>query len=113
MTDEQKAFAMHPNAPFVEACPGAGKTRAALSRLEQLAKALPPRRGIAVLSFTNKAIEEFKDRSGKAGIKRVIQFPGFLGTFDAFVRHFLFSCNGAAANAPKPHVVESWDALEI
>ena len=113
MTTEQKAFAVHPNEAFVEACPGAGKTRTILARLAHLAKSLPPRHGIAVLSFTNKAIEEFKSRSGSVGGPHVLQFPGFIGTFDAFVRHFLFIPTGIEGSATKPHVVDSWESLGI
>ncbi len=113
LTTEQRAFAEHPHEVFVDACPGSGKTRTILARLAYLATSLPPRRGIAVLSFTNKAIEEFKERSGPAGVAYLLQFPGFIGTFDAFVRHFLFTPSGAGESASKPHVVDSWDALGV
>jgi DNA helicase II / ATP-dependent DNA helicase PcrA len=111
-TAEQRAFAEHPDEAAVEACPGAGKTRTILTRLANLGMTLPPRRGLAVLSFTNKAIEEFLSRASELGITHLLRHPGFIGTFDAFVRHFLFSPAGTDAGT-KPHVVDSWDSLGV
>jgi len=113
LTAEQRRFAEHATEVFVEACPGAGKTRTVLARLAHIAITLPPRRGVAVLSFTNKAIEEFKLRSAEVGIGHLLRHPGFIGTFDAFVRHFVFAPAGIEGSSAKPHVVDSWDSLGI
>jgi hypothetical protein len=113
LTPEQQRFAMHPTEAFVEACPGAGKTRTVLARLAHIANSLPPRRGVAVLSFTNKAIEEFNLRSADAGIGILLRHPGFIGTFDSFVRQFIFAPAGIEGSSTKPHVVDSWDSLDI
>ena len=62
--------------------PGAGKTRAIvaryLSRVEQ-----EPRKGIALLSFTNAAIDEVKGRCGD--MPDALKAPHFVGTFDSFI----------------------------
>lgn len=113
MTDEQRQFAEHVHEAFVQACPGAGKTKTIIVRLAEIAKSLPPRRGVAVLSFTNKAIEEFRTRSSAAGVGAMLRHPGFIGTFDAFVRHFLFSPTGVEGNDRKPQIVDSWDSLDV
>src|ERR1039458_1462000 len=112
LTAEQRRFAEHPTEAFVEACPGAGKTRTVLARLAQISGSLPPRRGVAVLSFTNKAIEEFKLRSADMGVGRLLHYPGFIGTFDSFVCHYLFMPTGDEGSSG-PHVVESWDSLGV
>ncbi len=113
VTDEQRQFAEHEHEAFVQACPGAGKTKTIIVRLANIAKSLPPRRGVAVLSFTNKAIEEFRTRSSAAGVGAMLRHPGFIGTFDAFVRHFLFLPTGVEGNAHKPQIVDSWDSLDV
>lgn len=112
-TCEQKRFAKHTSEVFVSACPGSGKTRAILDRLEILLKNLPPRRGIGVLSFTQSAMEEFRDRSRKSGLHRVLLHPHFVGTFDAFVRHFLVTPSGVKGRKGtiRPHIVDSWETL--
>src|SRR5580658_9559522 len=89
LTPEQQRFASHDAEAFVQACPGAGKTETVVSRLADLARTLPLRRGIAVLSFTNSAVEEFMERCAREGLASLLRHPGFVGTFDAFVRHFL------------------------
>lgn len=113
LTPEQQRFAEHPNEAFVQACPGAGKTRTVVARLANIATTLPLRRGVAILSFTNKAIEEFKSRSATEGVGLLLRHPGYIGTFDAFVRHFLFLPTGIVGSSAKPHVVDSWDSLDV
>lgn len=113
LTDEQNGFANHQNGVFVEACPGAGKTRTVLARMNNITNTLPPRRGVALLSFTNKAIEEFRERTASEDLRNIIQFPNFIGTFDSFVRHFLFLPYGVPGNSNKPHVVDSWKSLDV
>lgn len=113
LTEEQRALADHLEEISVEACPGAGKTTAIVARIERIAATLPPRRGIAVLSFTNTAIETFISRCHDVGLDSVIRFPSFIGTFDAFIRHFFFASYGIDGVAIRPIVVDSWKTLEI
>jgi DNA helicase-2/ATP-dependent DNA helicase PcrA len=88
LTPEQERFANHDGEAFVQACPGAGKTRTILARLARIGPSLPPRRGVAVLSYTNSAVEEFAERISECGLSRFLRLPGFVGTFDAFVPTF-------------------------
>ena len=113
LTCEQRTFAHHVPGTFLEACPGAGKTRAIVARIARIAPMLPPRRGLAVLSFTNSAIDEFLDRCASFGLATVLRHPGFVGTFDAFLRHFFFSPGGLVGVAIRPTVVDSWDTLGV
>jgi DNA helicase-2/ATP-dependent DNA helicase PcrA len=112
-TPEQECFSNHGAEAFVEACPGAGKTRTIVARLASIAKTLPSRRAIAILSFTNSAVEKFAEDCGKAGLGKFLRFPHFAGTFDAFVRHFIVLPPGIAVSPSRPVIVDSWDSLGI
>jgi superfamily I DNA/RNA helicase len=112
-TPEQRAFAEHPGEAFVQACPGGGKTQSIVQRVQVLAPGLPPRKGIAVLSFTNSAIEEFVAKCRKLDLDRVGRHPNFVGTFDAFLRQFFITPYGIQGVAVRPTVVDSWDTLGV
>ena len=112
-TDEQRAVINSDGAAFVQACPGAGKTETIVGRVSTLLTVLPPRRGIAVLSFTNAALEEFTRRCREASLDRVLRHPHYVGTFDAFIRHFLVLPGGITGCAARPNVIESWRTLHI
>ncbi|MEQ8554910.1 MAG: UvrD-helicase domain-containing protein [Cyclobacteriaceae bacterium] len=74
----------------VQACPGSGKTTVLLAKLLILANRMPfeNSRGICVLTHTNVAINEIKDRLAlKASV--LFQYPNFFGTFQSFVDKFL------------------------
>lgn len=113
LTAEQEAFATHAGGAFVHACPGAGKTRTIIARLSKISAALPPRRGVAVLSFTNSAVDEFRERCRAAGLDPLLKHPNFMGTLDAFVRHFVVLPGCAAAITTRPIILDSWDRLAI
>ncbi len=113
LTAEQEAFAAHLGGAFVHACPGAGKTRTIIARLARIAATLPPRRGVAVLSFTNSAVDEFRERCQAAGLDSLLKHPSFMGTLDAFVRHFVVLPSCAATSPTRPIILDSWDTLGI
>lgn len=113
LTAEQEAFATHAGGVFVHACPGAGKTRTIIARLAKIAATLPPRRGVAVLSFTNSAVDEFRGRCRAAGLDPLLNHPSFMGTLDAFVRHFVVLQGCASASTMRPIILDSWDRLDI
>jgi hypothetical protein len=113
LTEEQEAFAAHVGGAFVHACPGAGKTRTIIARLARIAATLPPRRGVAVLSFTNSAIDEFRERCQVAGLDSLLKHPSFMGTLDAFVRHFVVLPSCAATSPTRPIILDSWDTFGI
>jgi DNA helicase-2/ATP-dependent DNA helicase PcrA len=113
LTDEQRAIANHVSGAFVEACPGAGKTRSIVARIVRIAPTLPVRRGLAILSFTNSAIEQFVTRCHALGLDSALRHPGFVGTFDAFLRQFFFSPGGIEGVVLRPTVVDSWETLGV
>lgn len=113
LTVEQEAFASHVGGAFVHACPGAGKTRTIIARLIKIAATLPPRRGVAVLSFTNSAVDEFRERCRAAALDSLLKHPSFMGTLDAFVRHFVVLPGCAATSTMRPIILDSWDRLGV
>lgn len=113
LTTEQQQFADHGEEAFVEACPGAGKTRTVVARLARIAENLPPRKGIAILSFTNSAVDEFIGRCRAADLHGLLKHPGFVGTFDSFVRHFFIAPAGIPGVDIRPTIVDSWDSLHV
>lgn len=113
LTAEQEEFATHVGGAFVHACPGAGKTRTIIARLAKIAATLPQRRGVAVLSFTNSAVDEFRERCRAAGLDSLLKYPSFMGTLDAFVRHFVILPGCAATSMIRPIILDSWDTLGI
>ncbi|WP_336185071.1 ATP-dependent helicase [Klebsiella grimontii] len=113
LTPEQEAFAAHIGGAFVNACPGAGKTRTIIARLARIAASLPSRQGVAILSFTNSAVDEFRERCLAAGLDTLLKYPSFMGTLDAFVRHFVVLPSCAVLNQTRPIILDSWDTLGI
>ncbi len=113
LTEEQQRLAGHLDEVFAEACPGSGKTRTIVDRVACLSVNLPPRKGMAVLSFTNAAVEVFTRRCRKRNLEAILHHPSFIGTFDAFIRQFLIfpSCFPHAESAPV--IVDSWDSLGV
>lgn len=113
LTAEQEAFATHVGGAFVHACPGAGKTRTIIARMVKIAATLPQRRGVAVLSFTNSAVDEFRERCRGAGLDPLLKHPSFMGTLDAFVRQFVVLPACGIAGAIRPIILDSWDRMDI
>src|SRR5262245_28066855 len=76
---------LRPGSLAVEACPGAGKTRSIMARYVQRPGVKGP--GIALLSFTNRAIDEVRQRC--VGYPHLLRSPNFVGNFDAFLHRFI------------------------
>ncbi|MGS2764825.1 UvrD-helicase domain-containing protein [Sinomicrobium sp. M5D2P9] len=74
----------------LQAVPGSGKTTALLAKLLILETQLPleSNRGVLILSHTNKAVNEIKERIGKH-CPNLFSYPNFIGTIQSFVDHFL------------------------
>ncbi|OLZ58143.1 UvrD-helicase domain-containing protein [Amycolatopsis keratiniphila] len=84
--EQQRRATTLPAPLFVQACPGAGKTRVIVDR--HLAAA-GGRRGRAVVSFTNVACDEVTRRCRDAGRPHLADFPNFVGTIDSFLWRYL------------------------
>jgi superfamily I DNA/RNA helicase len=74
----------------LQAVPGSGKTTALLAKLLILETRLPliNNRGILILSHTNIAVDEIKEKIGKY-CPKLFSYPNFIGTIQAFVDQFL------------------------
>ncbi|WP_282016547.1 UvrD-helicase domain-containing protein [Marinifilum flexuosum] len=74
----------------IEACPGSGKTTTLLAKLLILANRMPleGNKGICVLTHTNVAIDEIKEKLGsKADV--LFRYPNHFGTIQSFVDKYL------------------------
>jgi superfamily I DNA/RNA helicase len=94
---------------FAEACPGAGKTRAIVARFARLT-AEEPRKGIALLSFTNAAVDEVRSRCGDR--PEALRAPNFVGTFDGFINRYLTRPLYAQHFGRTPHFLETWEGVK-
>lgn len=88
--DERKNFIRNSNIIDLQAVPGSGKTTALLAKLVILERKLPfsDGSGILVLSHTNAAIDEIKEKIQKHSPK-LFSYPNFVGTIQSFVDKFL------------------------
>lgn len=74
----------------VNACPGSGKTTVLLAKLIILSRKMPLKngQGICVLTHTNVAIDEIKNRLGeKSDI--LFKYPNYFGTIQSFINKYL------------------------
>lgn len=74
----------------VNACPGSGKTTVLLAKLMILSKKLPldNGKGVCVITHTNVAVDEIKNRLGSKG-EILFKYPNFVGTIQQFIDKFL------------------------
>lgn len=112
-TDEQQRVIEHIGSAFIEACPGAGKTRVMVERARKLLSTGPTGRGIAFLSFTIAAVSELEDRLRRESLVETPAFPHFIGTFDAFLWQFLVAPFGIEGCAAKPRMIPDKDDRPI
>lgn len=88
--DERKDFIRDFRTLDLQAVPGSGKTTALLAKLLILERYMPfdDNEGILLLSHTNAAIDEIKERIGNY-CPQLFQYPNFIGTIQSFVDTFL------------------------
>lgn len=74
----------------VAACPGSGKTTVLLAKLKLLADKMPLEKGagICVLSHTNVAVNEIKNRLSDSA-DRLLAYPKYIGTIQSFIDRFV------------------------
>ncbi|NOI82620.1 ATP-dependent helicase [Vibrio tubiashii] len=71
---------------FLEACPGSGKTEVISAKVAKEVKSWKKHPGgMAVLSFSNSATDELKERVSRYLNTGITTYPHFLGTFDSFI----------------------------
>lgn len=88
--DERRRFIRNLSTIDLQAVPGSGKTTALLAKLLILETKLPLANGsgILVLSHTNTAVDEIKERIHKY-CPKLFRYPHFIGTIQSFVNEFL------------------------
>ena len=92
---------------FLAACPGAGKTHEVITRFLYRTTE-EGRRGIALLSFSNCAVDEAKARC--SGQLEALRSPNFVGTFDGFIHRFITTPH-LNAKGMLPRYVDEWGQL--
>lgn len=112
-TREQQAVIDHVGSAFIEACPGAGKTRTLVARAARLAADDKDRRGVAFLSFTQAAVAELKARLAVFGALPDPVFPGFIGTFDSFLWQSVVAPFGIDGCEALPRLTPDTDRIPI
>lgn len=87
---ERKTFIKNLDTIDLQAVPGSGKTTTLLAKLLIIEKYLPfnDGSGILVISHTNAAIDEIKNKIWKH-CPKLFSYPNFIGTIQAFVDNFL------------------------
>lgn len=103
----QQELALGAGVELVEACPGAGKTRAIVARFRQQAKRSV--RGVALLSFTNAAIDEATQRCSDE--PQLLHAPNFVGTFDSFIHRYIVTPELASTLGKAPTYFQDWREL--
>ena len=88
--EERRRFICDMGTLDLLAVPGSGKTTALLAKLLILDRHLPSMNGagILVISHTNAAVDEIRDRIG-AHCTQLFRYPNFIGTIQRFVDEFL------------------------
>lgn len=96
LTEDQRTLVEEvAESAFVTACPGAGKTRAVVARYLRRVDE-EPRKGIALVSFTNAAVEEVRNRC--VDRQDAMKAPHFVGTFDGFIARYLVAPSTAPSS---------------
>ncbi|MDX3695975.1 ATP-dependent helicase [Streptomyces europaeiscabiei] len=105
LTEDQRALVDAADSLFAVACPGAGKTRAMVTRFLKRTTE-EPRKGIGLISFTNAAVDEVRRRCG--GDTESLKAPNFVGTFDSFLHRFIVTPLFTKHYKKPPRYVQSW-----
>ncbi|MCP2243279.1 UvrD-helicase domain-containing protein [Lentzea aerocolonigenes] len=106
--DQQRAVRL-PAPLYIQACPGAGKTRVIVER-HLSGERSGARRGRAAVSFTNVACDEIHRRCREAGQPHLAAFPNFVGTIDAFLWRYLV--RPFLSPDRMWHRIDSWDRID-
>lgn len=93
---------------YVEACPGAGKTQAIVQRFIER-PAASARRGVALVSFTNAAVDEARSRC--AGRPDLVQAPNFVGTIDSLINRFIVAPVFTSRTGISPVFRDTWRSV--
>lgn len=91
-TQQKEAIFAKESEFLLRAAPGSGKTWTSCRRfIWRAANWSHPAGGLALLSFTNAAIREFKEATINAGESELLTDPNFVGTFDSFIERYILT----------------------
>lgn len=104
---ERRAFIKNLETIDLQAVPGSGKTTTLLAKLIILGKHLPfeDGSGILVISHTNAAIDEIKNKIG-VHCPKIFTYPNFVGTIQSFVDQFLAIPYYSQRFGRRPHRID-------
>src|SRR5206468_1257585 len=105
-TDDQQALINFSTGVFVEACPGAGKTQSIVERFLRR-PIYEPRRGVALVSFTNAAVDEVRARCSVN--QELLQPTNYLGTIDGFINRYITGPIYSNRTGRPPVFKDSWE----
>lgn len=113
--DERKTFIRNLSTIDLQAVPGSGKTTVLLAKLLIIERKLPfsDGSGILIISHTNTAIEEIKEKVQKH-CPKLFSYPNFIGTIQSFVDTFLAIPMFVHWKGKKPIRIDSeifWESL--
>ena len=112
-TEQQRTIICHDGHAFIQACPGAGKTRTMVERARRLLNDRQDLRGVAFLSFTNAAVNELETRLRTLEVLPTPLFPNFIGTFDSFLWQFFIAPFGIEGSKSPPRLVPDKSKWEV
>jgi DNA helicase-2/ATP-dependent DNA helicase PcrA len=105
--DKQVLAAVTDSPLFVQACPGAGKTRMVVDR--HVSKRPKAARARALTSFTNVATAEMRNRLLLRGRADLAEYPNFVGNIDQFL--WLHLVRPYLPPSQQWRRLRSWDAI--
>lgn len=108
-TEPQRSLIGTRHSTYVEACPGAGKTQVIVQRFIDRPAQASSRRGVALISFTNAAVDEARSRC--ASDPGLLQVPNFVGTIDAFINRFIVGPVFSAVTGRAPTFRDTWSSV--
>lgn len=74
----------------IKAAPGSGKTYTITKKAMDIIETWDFSGGLALLSFTNIAVDEMKEAFKLFDSSFEIQYPHFIGTLDSFINNYIF-----------------------
>lgn len=88
--DEAKDVISCMESKEILACPGSGKTTVLLAKIKLLSDRMPFKdgKGVCILSHTNVAVNEIKNKLGEDANK-ILDYPNFVGTIQSFIDRYV------------------------
>ena len=112
LNPSQLAAACHHGTPFqLQAGPGTGKTRSLVHRIETLLDSGVDPGSIVVLTFSNKAAGELRDRIAASFPEAIAML--WLGTFHSFGLDIVHRFHDRLGLSENPRVITRYEAIEL